>query len=428
MTAARRLAADGNGRDIDVARFLFEEIAARSRDVEGVSRPAFSRTETEILRYLEDFARGNGLEQWYDAGQNANFSLPGDRDAERFVVVGSHVDSVPQGGNFDGLAGVVAGLVCLIRAKREGRRFPRPVHALAMRGEESAWFGPCYIGSKALMGSLTTSEIGAKHKHDGRTLGDHMVDIGIPMQQVRAGVPLADSSRIQTYLELHIEQGPLLIGKDIPAAVVSGIRGNIRHRLIGCIGEAGHSGAVPRAYRRDPVMAMADLLVRLDESWSTVLNKGDDLVLTTGVVATDPSRHALSRIPDRVDFSLDIRSQSDKTLDEMRDLLTSEMAQVEKDRKVRFVLDEEMRVEPALCDPGVVKGLMEAMKRTGQEPFLMPSGGGHDAAVFAAAGVPCGMVFVRNRNGSHNPAEAMELEDFVAGVDILYDYLTGESA
>ena len=115
-----------------------------------------------------------------------------------------------------------------------------------------------------------------------------MADVGIPMEKVRESVPLMDLSEIEAYLELHIEQGPLLIGKKLPAAVVSGIRGNFRHRRIRCLGEAGHSGAVPRAYRRDPVLAMSDLLVRLDESWMTILNMGDDLVLTAGMVSTDP--------------------------------------------------------------------------------------------------------------------------------------------
>ncbi len=233
----------------------------------------------------------------------------------------------------------------------------------------------------------------------------------------------ADLSRVAAYLELHIEQGPLLVGKGIPAAVVSGIRGNIRHRNVRCLGEAGHSGAVPRAFRRDPVLAMADLLVRLDESWATILAKGDDLVLTSGIVATDPKMHAMTRIPDQVSFSLDIRSQSARVLDEMRDLLAAEMAQIARDRKVRFELDEELRVEPALCDPALVAGLSEAMRAAGQEPFVMASGGGHDAAVFAAAGVPAGMVFVRNRNGSHNPQEAMELPDLLCAIDILHQHL-----
>ncbi|WP_249690965.1 Zn-dependent hydrolase [Stappia sp. WLB 29] len=423
MTALRKSGAYDRAEELRLAGFLFDEIARMSPDVEGVSRPAFSDIETKTLSFLEDFARREGLEVWYDAGLNANFCLPGDRDAERYTVIGSHVDSVPFGGNFDGLAGVVAGLLCLVRARREGRKFAFPVHVLAMRGEESAWFGPCYIGSKALTGTLSASDLAARHKGDGRTLDAHMEAIGIDMAPVRAGKPLIDLSRIEAYLEVHIEQGPLLIGKAVPAAVVSGIRGNIRYRSLRCVGEAGHSGAVPRAFRRDPVLAMADLLVRLDESWATILAKGDDLVLTSGIVGTDPDKHAMTRIPDQVSFSLDIRSQSARVLDEMRDLLKTEMAQIERDRKVRFELDEELRVAPALCDADLVARLSKAMETVGQEPFVMASGGGHDAAVFSAAGVPAGMVFVRNRNGSHNPQEAMELPDLLSATDIVHQYL-----
>lgn len=423
MSAVSRIVADGDLDDAGIARLLFETIASRTADVEGVSRPAFSAIETETLALLEEFAHSQGIDVWYDAGCNANFALPEHRAADSFVVVGSHVDSVPFGGNFDGLAGVVAGLVCLVRARREGAQSVRPFHVLAMRGEESAWFGPCYIGSKALTGSLSAGELAAKHKGDGRSLAEHMADIGIPMEEVRVGRKLIELGSIEAYLELHIEQGPLLIGKNIPAAVVSGIRGNIRHRAIRCIGEAGHSGAVPRAFRRDPVLAMADLLVRLDESWSTILNKGDDLVVTSGIVGTDPQRHAMSRIPDEITFSLDIRSKSAETLDEMRSLLTTEIRQIERDRKVRFVLDDELYTAPAMCDADLVCQLENAMADAGQTPFVMPSGGGHDAAVFAIAGVPSAMVFVRNQNGSHNPREAMDIQDLVAGTDILHEFL-----
>ncbi|CTQ47444.1 Zn-dependent hydrolase [Roseibium aggregatum] len=408
-----------------VAR-LFSEIAQMTPDVKGVSRPAFSEIETRTLEYLEDFARSEGLDVWYDAGRNANFCLPGDRKADSYIVVGSHVDSVPFGGNYDGMAGVIAGLLCLVRARRAGQAFRRPVHVLAMRGEESAWFGPCYVGSKALTGQLAVSEMQARHKGDGRTLAEHMAGTGLPVERIAARTPLIDCSRIEAYLELHIEQGPLLIGKDLPAAVVSGIRGNFRHRSIKCIGEAGHSGAVPKAYRKDPVLAFADLMVRLDESWTTILNKGDDLVLTSGVVSTDPDTNAMSRIPDRISFSLDVRSQSSAALEEMRNLLRTEMTQIEKDRKVRFEFDGELSTTPATCDPALVSGLQAAMASTGLQPFVMPSGGGHDAAVFAAAGVPSGMVFVRNRNGSHNPDEDMDVSDFLAACSIIYTFLTEE--
>jgi N-carbamoyl-L-amino-acid hydrolase len=425
MTVVKSKAAFQASNETEAIGVVFDEIAARTRDTEGVSRPAFSRAETETLAFLADFARRQGLAVWYDAGCNANFSLPEDRDAERYVVVGSHVDTVPYGGNYDGLAGVLAGLYCLMRARQAGERFAQPVHVLAMRGEESAWFGPCYIGSKVLTGTLSPSELKARHKGDGRRLDEHMADVGLPVHKIRQRSPLIDLAAIEAYVELHIEQGPLLIGMDSPAAVVNAIRGNIRHREVQCIGETGHSGAVPRVYRRDPVLAMADLLVRLDDSWATILHKGGDLVLTSGIVGTDPRKHAMTRIPDSIAFSLDIRSQSAHTLDEMRSLLAAEMRQVERDRKVRFELDEELRVEPALCDPALVARLTQAMRQAGHKPFVMPSGGGHDAAVFAAAGVPSAMVFVRNQNGSHNPHEAMELADFAAASDIIYEFLNG---
>lgn len=407
----------------EVMAQIFDDVAAMSQDVDGVTRPAFSAKETEVLDYLTDLAQQAGLIVETDAGQNRIFCLPQDQNAERWVLVGSHVDSVPQGGNFDGLAGVASGLYCLLRSSQENRPFSRPVKVIAMRAEESAWFGPCYIASKALTGTLGSVELDAVHKGDGRSMAEHMQAIGIDTSRARNQEPLCDLKAILAYIELHIEQGPLLIEKGLPAAVVSGIRGNLRHKNVQCIGEAGHSGAVPRAYRHDAVLAMSDLLSRLDESWQTILHKGEDLVLTAGMVGTDPSTHALSRIPEQVSFSLDIRSQSSAVLDQMRAMLQDEMRTVGRERGVEFLPGVEDRTEPALMDAAIVEGLSASMSNVGLEPFVMPSGGGHDAAVFANAGIPSGMIFVRNSHGSHNPREHMELDDFMIAASVMYDYL-----
>ena len=425
MTIGRKFVVDD--AELILANEWFSAVAAMSPDKEGISRPAYSSKETEVLEFLAEQARNAGLSVSYDAAQNAVFSLPEDADAEKYILVGSHVDTVPMGGNFDGLAGVLAGLLCLFRAKASNTHFPRPVKVIAMRGEESAWFGPCYIASKALMGVLSDAELESPHKGDGRPLAEHMADVGIEMAPILASTPLLNKDDLLEYIELHIEQGTLLIGKDMPAAVVSAIRGNFRHKTVRCIGEAGHSGAVPRAFRKDPVLAMADLLSRLDESWLTILQKGDDLVLTSGIVSTDPAKHAMSRIPDEIGFSLDVRSQSQDVLDAMTDLISGEMADIALERQVEFRLDDVIATAPALMDDGVVNNLEAAMARIGLEPTTMASGGGHDAAVFANAGVPTAMIFVRNQNGSHNPNEAMETEDFLAGASIIYDHLVGAS-
>jgi len=166
------------------------------------------------------------------------------------------------------------------------------------------------------------------------------------------------------------------------------------------------------------------LLSRLDESWLTILQKGEDLVLTSGMIATDPHRHALTRIADYIDFSLEFRSQSQQVLTDMTSLLKREIKTVEQERGVQFDIGTEMQTAPALCAPALVEKLSGAMADVQMTPFKMPSGGGHDAAVFANAGIPSAMVFVRNRNGSHNPDEAMEIADLIAGTDVLFSFLT----
>jgi N-carbamoyl-L-amino-acid hydrolase len=140
-------------------------------------------------------------------------------------------------------------------------------------------------------------------------------------------------------------------------------------------------------------------------------------------VGTDPQRHAIARIPDEVAFSLDIRSQSAQTLAEMQIYLAEEMADIARARGVRFETGPRVDTAPAMMDRGIVDGLLAAMAAGGLDPFSMASGGGHDAAVFAQAGIPAGMIFVRNRNGSHNPDEAMELDDFLVATSILARFL-----
>jgi len=408
----------------DTAARLFAEIARRTADVEGVSRPAFSEAETETQQFLIDFARSEGLVTEWDTGRNTVFALPEHAKAERYILVGSHVDSVPRGGNFDGLAGVLAGLLCLVRARHEGTHFPEPVKVIAMRGEESAWFGPCYIGSKALLGMLSETELSARHRQDGRTLDEHMASTGIDMAPIRAGKPLLDHAAVKAYLEVHIEQGPVLIERNLPAAIVSGIRGNFRYRKIACFGEAGHSGAVPLAYRHDPVLAMAELLNVLDAAWHDFVASGRDLVITSGMVSTDQQKHALSRIPDSVEFSLDVRSQDHHMLETMHALVLNHVARIERERSVRFDLGPVLRTSPALCSEPLIGRLAHAAKALGLEPALVPSGGGHDAAVFSEAGIPSAMIFIRNRNGSHNPQEAMEIDDFKVATSILHQFLS----
>ncbi|HET8728980.1 MAG TPA: hydantoinase/carbamoylase family amidase [Alphaproteobacteria bacterium] len=404
----------------ELAARIFDDIAAMSPDVAGVSRPAYSPVESKVLDYLEGVARAHGLCTWRDAGANLVIARSNDVDRDaRCGLIGSHVDSVPQGGNFDGLAGVVAGLLTLVAFEGGKVELGVPVRVLALRGEESAWFGQAYMGSKALLGKMTDAVLQSRHRDSGSTLGDAMAAVGVPVDRVRNGEALVDPASFAFFLELHIEQGPILIDRGWPLAAVTGIRGNIRHRGIQCVGEAGHSGAVPRWLRHDAVVATAELVMRMDEHWATIQQHGGDLVLTTGIFQTDAAHHAMSRIPGEATFSFEARSQEQTTMNAIENLLHSECRIIERERGVRFHFDDIARAEPAELDERIVEAIKAACVAEGLPNEAVASGAGHDAAVFAQAGVPTGMIFVRNANGSHNPNEHMDLDDFMAAVTVM---------
>jgi beta-ureidopropionase / N-carbamoyl-L-amino-acid hydrolase len=211
----------------------------------------------------------------------------------------------------------------------------------------------------------------------------------------------------------------VLVARQLPIGIVTGIRGNIRHRMVECLGAPGHSGAVPRWLRRDAMFATAELISHLDHHWRTLLERGRDLVITTGVVSTDPHEHAIARIPGKLRFSFELRSQSKETLEAFYDLFLSECRLVGEERGVEFKLDRRLESSPATMDPGWVARLRAAARALGLPDEEIPSGAGHDAAVFANEGIPSAMIFVRNENGSHNPDEAMTIDDFASGVAVM---------
>ncbi|HWM83475.1 MAG TPA: Zn-dependent hydrolase [Pseudolabrys sp.] len=403
-----------------LAEHLFDELRARSSDGRGVTRECYAEGEEAALNLFRETAEQYGLTCSQDGAANLIVSLPDDDLSQPALILGSHVDSVPQGGNFDGGAGVVAGLLCLIRLLGERHRAAQPVRLLVLRGEESAYYGRANIGSRALFGLLNPSDLDAKRQGNGRTLRAALEGAGADIAGIEAQAMLIAPNFASSYLELHIEQGPVMVARELPVAIVTGIRGNLRHRRVICRGEAGHSGTVPRWLRRDAVFAVADLLMRLDEHWNRLLERGLDLVVTSGICNTDPERQAISRIPGEVYFSFEVRSQSFETLEGFYELFRSECRAVADTRHVKFEFDERVYTEPARMDEAVIARLRKQAEQLGYAIELLPSGAGHDAAVFANAGIPSGMIFVRNRNGSHNPDEAMTVDDFMRGVELMY--------
>jgi N-carbamoyl-L-amino-acid hydrolase len=423
LTANATLPPTNDERDTNLCEELFAALRAATGDGVGITRESFGPGESLALDIVEQAARKCGLTTERDAGANLVVTLAGTEPDLPFLACGSHLDSVPQGGNFDGAAGVIAGLAVLAGLKRDGFVPRRTLRLFGLRGEESAWFGKAYMGSSALFGRLTPDDLAVPHAVTGRSLADCMRDVGADVDRIARGEVLLRPESVAAWIELHIEQGPVLVARELPIGIVTGIRGNVRHRVVECVGEAGHSGAVPRWLRRDAVFATAELITHLDRHWRTLLERGRDLVVTSGVMSTDSSEHAIARIPGMLRLSFEARSQSQETLESFYDLFVSECASIGEERGVEFRFDRRLQSAPAVMDPGWVERLRAAARSLGLPDEQIPSGAGHDAAVFANAGVPSAMIFVRNENGSHNPYEDMQIFDFMAGVAVMRQVL-----
>lgn len=408
--------------DLDLqawARALFDELHQLSYDGTGISRTTYGPSESQAMAVVADRAAAEGLCVEYDAAANLIITLPGE-DADRpFAACGSHLDSVPVGGNYDGAAGVLAGLMGLVHLQRHGVTPPRTMKVYALRGEESAWFGHPYLGSRAIFGQFDAADFALPHRDDGTPLETYMRQAGADVERLRRGERLTAAEEVACFLELHIEQGPVMIARNIPVGIVTGIRGNHRHRDAICHGEAAHSGTTPRWLRRDAVFATSELIMRLDRNWQALLEQGQDIVVTVGVIGTNPASHAMSRVPEEVRFHLEYRSESHETLQEFEQLARDEAAIMSRMRGVKFDLGTVHFTPPAVMDTRAVQTLVDICQDAGIAHECLPSGAGHDAAVFANVGVPTAMIFIRNANGSHNPHEAMDYADFFLGAEVL---------
>ena len=413
--------------DLDLATRLFNDIREVTRDAEGVTRASYSREENVAHEIVRAAALDLGLTVWADDAGNLYMSLAGERDGEAPYVVGSHLDSVRRGGSYDGTAGVIGGLAIASGYRKRGTRPPRSVTIMATRAEESMWFSCSYIGSRAALGLLQVDDIENVRRSDtGRSLRDHAGECGFDIGKMCASPPRLHRDSIQGFFEIHIEQGPVLEERKVPVGIVTGIRGNFRYRSASCVGEYGHCGTVPRHLRHDAVIAVVDLIARLDHSWEEYEKSGKDVAVTTGVLHTDPGQHGVSKIAGHAVFAIDVRSLSSEVLSEIELLLKEEVRLIENKRGVIFDLGPRSEARPAVVDKRLRQALISSARRA-DLPFVeLASGAGHDAAMFAHAGVPSALIFVRNANGSHNPREAMEVADLGLACELIVDMLEAE--
>ena len=406
----------------DRAAALFDQLRQDGLDEPGVSRDSYGAGEQRAHVTMADAAHSLDLEITRDHAANLYMTLPGRDRAARRVMIGSHLDSVPHGGNFDGAAGVVAGLAAIAALRRLGFQPRCDITVMGIRAEESIWFQVSYIGSRAALGTLGAGAVDVRRIDTGRTLADHIHDCGGDPAAVRRGHRHLDPASLLAYLELHIEQAPSLAAAGAPVGICTGIPGNFRYPNARIEGSTDHVG-LPRRFRHDAAMAGAEFAMALDAVWEEHEARGIPMAATIGRFHTDAASHGLTIVPGAFNFSLDVRAYDEAVLAGLEQHVIAIMAGIEQRRGVRFHPGETARAAVGRCDPAIIAGLEAGAVALGLRHFPLGSPASHDAAAFAASGVPIGMIFIRNEHGSHNPREFMHIDDFLAGTAVLAHWM-----
>ena len=299
------------------------------------------------------------------------------------------------------------------------------VTTMAIRAEESVWFQVSYIGSRTAFGVLPDGTLEAKRVDTGRTLAAHMAECGADIARVRAGQAHLRAADIRAFVEVHIEQAPQLVEAELPVAIGTGVPGNFRYPNIHIQGQYAHVG-LPRRFRHDAALAGSDFALGLDEIWKTNDADGRAMAFTIGRFHTNADEHALTIVPGEMSLSLDVRAYDEAHLRDLEAQLSALVQRIEAERGVSIDLGHRTSADVAPSDPGIVAGLTQAAAAVGVATQPLASPASHDAATFTSAGVPTAMLFVRNENGSHNPHEAMEIDDFMQAATVLSGWLVAQ--
>lgn len=365
----------------------------------GANRPGLSRAEQQACELVAVWMEEGGLAVEWDPAGNLVGRLAGTEPAALQVWTGSHLDTVPSGGRFDGALGVVAGLAAVERMRGEGLR--RTLAVVAFRDEEGWRFpGRGFFGSRALCGLLGERELGDEDG-EGTSIREALAALGIappPPEGWSEQLPGA-------YVEAHVEQGPVLERAGIPLGLVTGIAGTAGGSAT-FFGRENHAGTTPMAERRDALCLAAEFVLAVRDAATSV----EGAVATVGAVRAEPG--AANVIPGRATVTIDARAPDRARLD----------AVVERIRAAAGDASLELRDhDPIPMAAGPRQALGAEMKRLGLPLFELHSGGGHDAGILASAGVATGMVFVRSLAGgvSHSPDETASGEDVALCVDVL---------
>ncbi|MHB8096019.1 MAG: allantoate amidohydrolase [Candidatus Aminicenantales bacterium] len=394
--------------DIDRLKSDIEALGEIGKDPKGgISRPSFSKADLEARAWLKARILDAGLEYRRDGAGNIFGRSGGEGKA---VLAGSHIDTVLSGGRFDGAVGVLAALECLRRIREADIPLARPLEIVSFTDEEGNLVGD-FLGSRAFMGLLDEEAVRRGRTSFGRPLAEVLKATDITIEGIlSAGKPKPE---VEAYVELHIEQGPVLESEEIPIGLVDSIAGK-RYWWCSFSGRASHAGTTPLELRQDAFLGLADFALR---STRHVAASHYGSLVTIGRVAVHPG--VFSIVPGLAEFALDFRSASPGTLLAMDGELRSLAEEVASSRGLVFSSKLMDATEPVRT-PERMMGLLEEECAALGYPFLrLPSGAGHDAQILAS-GCDTGMIFIPCLDGiSHSPEENIRWEDLAKGANLL---------
>lgn len=388
---------------------IVDELARFSAAPDMLTRLYLSPAHREAAEHVLGLMRHSGMSAHIDALGSVQGRWEGLTPDAPALIIASHIDTVVDAGRYDGNLGVACGLATVEELQRRGRRLPFAVEVVAFGDEENVRFATELSTSRALVGRYDPDWLDSRDG-DGVSLRDALVSFGGDPDGI-AGLK-RDPASILGYLEVHIEQGPVLERADLPVGIVDAITGIVRAR-VRVAGTAGHAGTVPMSMRRDALAGVAEMVLAVETAGLAY----NGAVATVGRINAHPG--APNVIPGAVEFTLDLRCAIDTTRAALKADVMANLSAIAARRGLEIAFEVTADTTATPMDTGLRNILADAAAACGLGPFILTSGAGHDAMVMAAF-CPSAMLFVRCKGGiSHNSAESVTLEDVGAAMRVL---------
>lgn len=389
----------------------FEAMSQFAAPGEGINRLAFTDADWAGRQYIIDRMVDAGLTVETDGFGNVIGYKVGKNPDLPVVMVGSHTDSVPNGGNYDGVVGVLSAIEAVRSMNDDGFEHDYTIAVVSFMCEESARFGDSTLGSKAMRGALTVQDLHRLTDKQGTSLYEVLKGRNLnpdDIEQVEFKRP------VKSFTEIHIEQGKVLEHEQKRIGIVTGIAGPERF-YVTIRGNADHSGATPMNLRHDALCGASKIILGIEEI--AAMQEEPPVVGTVGIVEVTPG--AMNVIPGVVKLGVDIRSISEVARNSVVTLIKEFIDVTAEKRGLSYTIEPVAQDHPVAMHPAMIREIEEAVTSLGVEYMALPSGAGHDAMHWADD-VPTGMIFIPCLNGiSHNPAEFAEMDDIVTGAEVL---------